>query len=318
MNQDENVLGTDLSTWNFRQGEVIDADRYDDGLSFAIVKATDGGSLVDADFSNTVDGLNSEDIPLGMYHYFRFHTLAYTIQQAKHFADVVRSKGIGKLGVWGDFEDGSANNHILSTKQNWVRVWCEEVEDSLGVPVGIYTNSWWDTHIGISNIPVGRSLWTANWHVTKPYVPKDWRIKFGTECWTFWQYTNRLDCRPFGVPDSTVDGNWFNGTYNGFNQMFGVDISRPGTDPEPDPQPEPDVSMVQIVGLKGGARLNLRQKPWGTVKAQTWNGMIFPVINLIGYDENPQKYWLQICGAPENENAKENLVVASWYTRAIA
>jgi len=322
-----NPRGVDLSTHNLDDHDDIDWDDFKKYYSFAIVRAGYKKSK-DSDFDEIYYGGKEAGVPMGAYHYFRYASAVSTKQQALAFYEWVKDSP-PDIGWWMDNEDRSGASGVTkSTRQDWTQKYLLNLEGKTGEPAGIYTSAgFWDSYIAISpgntdiprlmNPARPRPLWVANWFAEKPRLPWDWSVRFGDECWRFWQDTNRENGEPFGIPDSTIDGDWFNGTYAEFNALFGTDISAPGEVPGPVPQPDPDTTLIEIAFLGTGSTLNVRASPWGRVKTKTWNGERFRVKATSGYDENPEKYWVKIAGDPNVSDPYADLWVASWYTKPV-
>lgn len=312
-----NPRGCDLSTWNLTDHEDIDWELFRHYYSFVIAKASDG-KRVDSDFEEIYTGAKDANVAVGAYHYFRFRSLAYSAEQAAHFWNTI-SWNPPDIYAWNDVEESYASNFTRASRVKWIQTFNDEFRDRTPVKLGVYTSvGFWSSLIAPygheTTIPYHTPLWVANWFVNKPAIPYDWKQKTGDD-YTFWQDTNRMNGEPGGIPDATIDGNWYYGTYEEFNQQFGTNISVPGETPDVIPQPDPTTELIKIAFLSLGNHLWIRDAPWGDRKAKTWNGEIFQVIATKGYDLNPEKYWIQIAGDPGSERTPRDMWIASWYTR---
>ena len=68
-------LGVDVSSY---QGTVDWASAYSGGVRFAIVKATEGSSYTNPDFSSQINGATNADIVAGAYDFADFNTTSAT------------------------------------------------------------------------------------------------------------------------------------------------------------------------------------------------------------------------------------------------
>lgn len=90
-------------------------------------------------------------------------------------------------------------------------------------------------------------LWVAHYNVSSPVLPT------GARGYTFWQFTSTLDGKaldPNG--NAELDGNYYNGTAEQFNQRFG---GSPPVPPPPVPPPTGDkmiyINKVTVASLNG-------------------------------------------------------------------
>jgi len=323
----ENPRGADLSRWNVEvdKGEQVDWDDYKQYYSFVLIKATESQTYVDPLFHTLNDGAAEAGVPRGLYHFYRFRSSASSRTQAHHFWDTIQYNP-GEITPWGDFEAPTGSLKI-STRRTWTEQFITSFQNASGRLAGLYTSpGWWNTNIanpivGSSDIPdvagSPRPLWVAHWFADQPGIPYDWRARFGSSAWKFWQDTNKGDGTPAGVPDSTIDLDWYNGSYQDFNDEYGTSIKPPPQEPIVEPPPDQAARVIEIAYLKGGAQLNIRQRPWGHIKGKTWNGERWPVVGVVGYNLNQEKFWYKIAGNPDEESQADALV-ASWYTKKIS
>ena len=234
-----NPRGVDLSRWNVAEGQHVDWEDFKKYYSFVIMKATESESYVDPRFQQLNESAAAVGVPRGQYHFYRFRgSSTSSKKQAKHFWDTIKYNP-GEITPWGDFESPTGSLKI-STKRDWVEKFLDSFEADSGRIPGVYTSpGWWNSNIanpidGVSNIPRlvsgARSLWVAHWYTSDPSVPYDWRARYGDDSWEFWQDTNKGDGTPAGIPDTTIDLDWYNGTYEQFNQEFGTSIVPPVID----------------------------------------------------------------------------------------
>ena len=213
----------------------------------AIVRLTDGALDDPRGFYN-YEGFRYLGLPVGVYgaHYIRASATSNK-RQGENFATAVKSLGEKPLlGSYGDWEKNPDKIGISAARQaiwKYILTW----EDIVGDMLKAYTNAWWDKNVanttnGATDIPKGRDGWFASWYASKPYIPWDWRQRYGDNCWVLWQYENRFKFP--GVPGS-VDMSTFNGTMAQFYAYFNL----PGTPPQTEQGDEMKYKVI-AEGLK--------------------------------------------------------------------
>lgn len=165
------------------------------GVDFAFIKATEGGSYNDSIFLYNWAGAKRVGLKRGAYHFFRPRVSAR--QQADNFLKHVPIE-VGDLPPVLDVEvmDGVAADRMKDS----VRLWLQLVRQKTGVQPILYTNlNFYQQHL--SRYFEGIPLWLARYNHKEPYIA-------GKE-WHFWQYGNRgrLD----GI-EGFVDFNVFKGS----------------------------------------------------------------------------------------------------------
>lgn len=168
-----------------------------DGITFAIVKATEGREDVDPNFEANWKAL--EDLPIvrGAYHFF--YPAIDAEAQADHFIATVKLKP-GDLPPVLDVEKSQAL--AAGTIDEDVRLWLTKVEAAFGVKPILYSDPHFiDTYLGeaFADYP----LWLAEYTDAPPSPPEGW------DRWTFWQST-QAGTVPGVEPE--VDLNEYRGT----------------------------------------------------------------------------------------------------------
>jgi lysozyme len=194
-----NARGVDVSHW---QGNVDWAKVKTSGISFAILKATEGRTVVDETVYSNYNGAKVNGIVVGLYHFCRASNVQEAAAEAQFFASVFDACG----GVQGldippilDIETVHAD-----TKEEITAIchtWCEWVEQRYGVKPIIYSYPWFASKYldtSLAKYPI----WMADYDGNPPQDRSGW-----TE-WTFLQYTDKGQ-----VPgiNGFVDLNEFNG-----------------------------------------------------------------------------------------------------------
>lgn len=232
------------------------------------------------------ESFRSYNIPVGGYgvHYAK-GLESENILQANALIGVIKSLNeYPLLGVYGDWE---INPDKLPYKyvRKAIKQYIQRYEEEFGIyKLGIYTNSWWDANVansstGASDIPDNRVAWFANYYTTKPYIPWDWRHRWGDNCWILWQYDNRF--RFPGIPGS-VDMNTFNGNLEEFLNYFGLQ----------DQEPPGEIEMRYRVVIDN---LRIREKPDINSKIlgiRNLNDIVIP-LDTIGDNLYSKSYWVK-------------------------
>ncbi|WP_329686128.1 glycoside hydrolase family 25 protein [Longimicrobium sp.] len=191
----DRLAGVDVSHW---QGAIDWNRAAGDGVSFAFIKATEGGDYVDPAFAANWAGAAAAGIPRGAYHFYRPQTDAAA--QAQHFLRTVQLRA-GDLPPVLDVEvtDGRPAAEIAAG----VRTWLQTVERATGRRPIVYTRaSFWTGQMGggFGAYP----LWVAHYGAAQPSIPADWSR------WAFWQHSDAG--RVAGITGD-VDLNWFAGSW---------------------------------------------------------------------------------------------------------
>jgi GH25 family lysozyme M1 (1,4-beta-N-acetylmuramidase) len=250
----------------------------------AIIRLTDGTAF-DNRFELNYDGFKALGLPVGGYgvHYGRA-TATANKKQAEKLIEAVNVLGeYPALGVYGDWERNPDKITISLMRQAiWKYILTYEAAFGEG-KLGAYTNSWWDTYVaneknGATDIPKNRENWFASWYAPTPYIPWDWRQRFGEDCWVLWQYENRFKFP--GVPGS-VDMSTFNGSLSQFYKHFKLGEPPPGV-----------YEMRYRVAIEG---LRIREQPDANAKqvGMRVKGEVVTPLDTIGDNVRSKSYWVK-------------------------
>ena len=199
------VHGIDISHYqkNIDWEKLRNAKVNDRPLSFVIVKATEGLTLVDENFNDNFYRVRKNDLIRGAYHFY--NPAREPIRQAEFYLKQVHLEP-GDLPPILDVEKRGRKS--LSEFQHDVKTWLDVVQTVYGVAPIIYTNL--DFKKRYLNEPVFDEypLWVANYYKKKLSYEGNWVI---------WQYTDwgKVD----GINDK-VDFNLFNGDMAEFRDML--------------------------------------------------------------------------------------------------
>ena len=193
------VRGIDISSY---QGDVDwDALAAQD-IDFAYIKATEGSSSVDAQFSANWTGASRTDLLIGAYHFVSFESSGDA--QAAHVIDTVPGDATLPIALdlefYGDFFDHPPTREQVTAILDPL---LERLEQHYGAPPIIYaTPQAYDSYLsgGYPDNPIWiRSI------VLPP------RLDDGRE-WTIWQYSDRDRLKGYVGIEQYIDMNVFNGT----------------------------------------------------------------------------------------------------------
>jgi lysozyme len=166
------------------------------GIVFAFVKATDGETYVDPQFSTNWDGAAAAGLLRGAYHFFRAEDSPQS--QVDLFWKTVG--GTGELGLVVDVEEtmGVSNATLIANLTQFLDL----LQQASGRQPMLYTYpTFWN---GLGTAAFGSyPLWVAEYEVAAPKLPSGWST------WKFWQSSQSGTVS--GVTGS-VDLDVFNGT----------------------------------------------------------------------------------------------------------
>lgn len=193
-----NAVGVDVSHY---QGKIDWNKVKASGVSFAIMKATEGRTFIDDRFTFNVQGASAAGIVTGAYHFCRAGSTKQAVLEAKHFVDAVESAGGVDLPLALDLESKEAG-----TRANAVAVAKAFVAyvQSRGHEVMLYTfPSFVDEMLdaSLADLP----LWYANYDVKQPKDRGGWKR------WFILQHTDKGNVAGINVKDN-LDMNEFDGS----------------------------------------------------------------------------------------------------------
>jgi len=198
------IPGIDVSHW---QKEIDWKLVKKSGIRFAFFKATEFPPkstklFTDPDMIRNADGCIKNRIHAGPYHFYRTHIPALT--QAFAFLDTIQKLSFNLCPVL-DLEVSTIYGSSLCDD---VEIFCEAVQESLGVMPIIYTSGgFWRSYMNCGKSShverfAGYPLWLAQWGFTMP------KPLFPFTGPAFWQYSQ--SGRIPGI-NANVDLDWFLG-----------------------------------------------------------------------------------------------------------
>ena len=201
------VRGVDVSVY---QGDIDWQILADQNIDFAFIKATEGSSFVDPNFSYNYENAIKTDLRIGAYHFFSFDSGGDT--QAKNFIDTVAPcdnmlPPVIDVEYYGGYlktppADKDAVRRELS-------VMLDTLEAHFCIKPIIYATTESYEYL-LSGHFEEYDLWIRSVY-SKP--PKEFEGK-----WTFWQYTNRERLDGYDGKETYIDMNVFRGTREEFEK----------------------------------------------------------------------------------------------------
>lgn len=176
------------------------------GLSFVIIKATDGLSQ-DSKFAEYYAAAKAAGLKVGAYHFVNFNEDGAA--QAAYFQRVLNSVGYGKtdLPPCLDFENTSGD--YSTADGNLALTFLKALQSSSGRKPMIYLSSGAPHSFGSPSWLANYYLWVASYN-SSPHVPSPWGS------WTFWQSSGSASVP--GV-NNEADSDYFNGSWADLNNL---------------------------------------------------------------------------------------------------
>jgi GH25 family lysozyme M1 (1,4-beta-N-acetylmuramidase) len=212
--QAQTILGIDVS---HHQGNINWNLVANDGKVFAFVKATEGFTYNDPNFTTYMNNGTNAGVVMGAYHFARPDNNSAS-DEADHFVSIAGNYiGDGFLPPVLDLEDPNSNTHLdqiytSSSLTNWVQTWMNRVESLTGIRPIIYLNSHYANFLQSSLNTY--DLWIAKPGTSPTTPPNDignWND------WLFKQYswTGHVN----GI-SGDVDLDSFHGSVSDFNNLI--------------------------------------------------------------------------------------------------
>ncbi len=196
--------GVDVSHY---QGTINWASVKAAGIQFAWIKATEGTSTTDAQFSANYTHAYNNNVIRGAYH-FAHPDLSTGAAQADFFANHGGAWSADNLTLPGMLDlEGGCYGKTAAAMQSWITSFYNEYKAKTGRDVVIYTSpSWWNSCTGgWSGMAAKTPLWVADWTTAaNPTLPG------GFSASTVWQYT---DSGSVSGISGAVDRDRFNGDH---------------------------------------------------------------------------------------------------------
>lgn len=196
--EEYSVFGIDVSRYqnNIEWNRVADFKSGRFTVEFVFMKATEGTSMKDPQFSSNWKGAFQNGIPRGAYHFFRAGLDAE--KQANHFCRNVKMQ-TGDLPPVLDVEEIPAGMN-KSELVNAVKVWLQIVERYYRIKPIVYTGANFYEQYFRGTIVEKYPLWVAHYYQNRPATFADWK---------YWQFSDKASIDGISGP---VDVNVFSGS----------------------------------------------------------------------------------------------------------
>ncbi len=174
------VHGTDTSRWqpSIHWGKVQKS-----GISFAFIKATEGGDVLDKSFRTNFAKAKAAGVPRGAYHFYYFCT-APEVQAKWYLRHIPKDAGAMPPVLdaeWNHVSKTCPGKPSPAKVRNDLAIWLNIVEKGTGKRPIIYTTP--DFYDGND---MGRFAGYDFWLRSTAAHPSE---RYPHERWTFWQYT---------------------------------------------------------------------------------------------------------------------------------
>jgi GH25 family lysozyme M1 (1,4-beta-N-acetylmuramidase)/surface antigen len=310
------VTGIDVS----HHQSVIDWQKVKEdpqNIQFVFIKASEGETFTDPQFSNNVKGAQAAGIQAGAYHYARL-LRGKAEKEAQNFVEKLKQHQLDLLPVL-DLEE--INTDLTADEiADWALAFAEHVKKETGEQILLYTSpSYINRFNGFNNRLKNVPLWLAHWGVDEPQLP----ATGGWEEITCWQYTDKgsvsgitgnvdmdkaksLEAlkskkrsdnpppeEPPNPPQSPEDDkDWHveliasgSGSVNiSFQFKKGNSDKEPAPspepEPEPDPEPEPKHEMIDDYPFKNNNPGDV--DPWGFYYRECVSFVAWRINNTLG------------------------------------
>ena len=193
------IRGIDVSEY---QGDIDWNVLSKQGIDFAYIKATEGSSYTDEQFSENWENASKPDLRIGAYHFFSLESSGKS--QAEHFCDTVQGVP-NMLPPVVDVEPYGAYKDITEKDVSELTDWLTVTEENYGVKPIIYTTSKWYNKQIKDSFP-NYDIWIRSVY-SKPNKDVNW---------TFWQYSNRMHLDGYDGEEKYIDMNVFCGSAEEF------------------------------------------------------------------------------------------------------
>ncbi len=174
------VSGIDVSHW---QGSINWNSVYSSGYRFAFVKATEGTTYVDPEFTTNMQNGKAAGLYMGAYHFARPSSNSPEAE-ADHFVNVAGPYiKNGYLRPVLDLETGTSLG--WSGLSDWANRWMQRVLQLTGVEPILYVSTYYASNLQF--YLTSYDLWIAHWTYDPNKSPNTG--KWST--WMFWQYSDK-------------------------------------------------------------------------------------------------------------------------------
>lgn len=236
------VDGIDVSHW---QGNINWTQVKNSGIDFAFTKATEGVNFVDSKYHANMQGATAAGVLIGPYHFARIDSLngvpftsylpSYgspflpgtdpyidAVSEANDFLDAITPyydtglylPPVADVEGLPDFGDSNSEKIFIS---NWVQLFSDTVNASLGRRPMIYTSKFGANNRYTSAVASSHELWLAWWKGTGTTDPP---VSSDTPLWNDWQFWQWTATGSVAGVSGNVDRDVFDGTLVELNDVL--------------------------------------------------------------------------------------------------
>ncbi|KAH9035936.1 glycoside hydrolase family 25 protein [Lactarius pseudohatsudake] len=168
------------------------------GVVFAYIKATEGTTFIDPNFSSNYVGATNAAVIRGAYHFAHPDTSSGAAQATFFLAHGGGWSGDG-ITLPGALDlEGTCYGLTAAQMVAWIQDFSNTYHSATARFPTIYTTtSWWTSCTGNSAAFSSNALWIAHWATTIGTLPASWGFT------TFWQYA---DSGPFPGDQDRFNG----------------------------------------------------------------------------------------------------------------
>lgn len=199
------VQGVDVS---YYQGTVDWDALYEQGITFAFLKATEGVSHGDTSFAENWANALTSNVYVGAYHYYRFEEDGAA--QAEHFIETVpytenTLPPVVDVELYDSLTEEPDTDETVENLQEML----ETLESYYGVKPILYVAT--NCYLLYAQYFEGEyPIWISNYYY-EPYID-----------WTFWQYTDEGALDGYDGDQQNIDLNVYAGSFSEFLAEFSL------------------------------------------------------------------------------------------------
>ncbi len=172
------LSGIDVSAW---QGEIDWSAVRSSGVEVAMLRASEGETVVDSTFERNYAGAKSSGVAVGFYHFMTADTIAGAQRQADFFAQTIAGKEADCLLALDVGDAVSLSEEELTAV---ALAFLERVESRTGLRAMLYTDAW-AARARFGAALARYPIWVANYGVSLPEANGKWTS------WVGFQYSDQ-------------------------------------------------------------------------------------------------------------------------------
>ena len=170
--------GIDVSAW---QGEIDWNAVRNSGVEVAMLRASEGETVVDSTFERNYAGAKSAGVAVGFYHFMTADTVAGAQRQADFFAQVIAGKDADCLLALDMGDAVSLSDEELTAV---ALAFLTRIEARTGLRAMLYTDAW-AARARFGAALAQYPIWVANYGVSLPEANGKWTS------WVGFQYSDQ-------------------------------------------------------------------------------------------------------------------------------